>query len=170
MYLKKCRICGEEKPLTEFHRATGARDGHRGECKSCFRSLWKARYEADPERRRRAVAGAKAWQARNPEKHAEIQRQYRESGRKAEVMRAAHLKRKYGITIADYEAMLAAQGGGCAICGAAEPDGQSLHVDHCHDSGAVRGLLCFRCNAGLGQFDHDGERLARATAYLGTAR
>jgi hypothetical protein len=85
-------------------------------------------------------------------------------------MRAAHLKRKYGITVADYEGMLAAQGGGCAICGAPEPNGQSLHVDHCHDTGAVRGLLCFTCNAGLGLFDHDGERLARAASYLGSAR
>ena len=85
-------------------------------------------------------------------------------------MRSSHLKRKYGITLADYDAMLAAQAGGCAICGAPEPDGQSLHVDHCHDSGDVRGLLCFRCNAGLGQFDHDAERLAVAAAYLQSAR
>ena len=170
MYLKKCRICGEDKPLTEFHRAAGMRDGHRNECKSCFRRLWKARYEAEPERRRRAAERAKAWQARNPDKHAEILRRYRESGRAAELMRRAHLKRKFNLSVEDYEAMLAKQGGGCAICAAPAPEGQSLHVDHCHDSGAIRGLLCFRCNAGLGLFDHDGERLARAASYLQSAR
>jgi hypothetical protein len=154
------------RDLSEFHRATGARDGHRGECKTCFRELWKARYDADPKRRRRAVERAKAWQARNPDKHAEIQRQYRDSGRKAEVMRRAHLRAKYGLTLADYERMLAEQGGGCAICRDGAPDGQSLHVDHCHDAGVVRGLLCFNCNAGLGMFDHDVARLDAAVAYL----
>jgi hypothetical protein len=168
--MKKCRICKIEKPLNEFHRARGTRDGHRGECKECFRQLWKARYEADPERRRRAVARAKAWQERNPEKHAEIQREYRDSGRKADDMRRGHLKRNYGLTPADYEAMLAAQGGGCAICAAPRPAGQALHVDHCHDTGAVRGLLCFTCNAGLGMFDHDADGLARAATYLRSAR
>jgi len=163
---KTCRLCGEDKPVDEFHRASGTRDGRRGECKQCFRQLWKSRYEADPERRSRAVARAKAWQERNPEKHAEIQRRYVESGRKALSVRRAHLKRKYGLTLADYEAMLLAQGGGCAICGAPPPDGQSLHVDHDHDSGAVRGLLCFTCNAGIGMFDHDIDLLSAAVAYL----
>ena len=142
------------------------RDGHRNECKACFRVLWKARYEADPERRRSAVLRAKAWQDRNPEKHAAIQREYRDSGRKAEVMRRAHLRAKYGLTPADYDRMLAGQGGGCAICAEPAPDGQSLHVDHCHDTGRVRGLLCFNCNAGLGMFDHDGARLDAAATYL----
>jgi hypothetical protein len=128
--------------------------------------LWKARYEADPERRRGAVLRAKAWQDRNPEKHAAIQREYRDSGRKAEVMRRAHLRAKYGLTPADYDRMLAGQGGGCAICGELAADGQSLHVDHCHDTGRVRGLLCFNCNAGLGMFDHDGARLDAAATYL----
>ena len=81
-------------------------------------------------------------------------------------MRRAHLRAKYGLTPADYDWMLAGQGGGCAICGEPAPDGQSLHVDHCHDTGRVRGLLCFNCNAGLGMFDHDGARLGAAAAYL----
>jgi hypothetical protein len=167
---KRCRICGEEKPLTEFHRASGTRDGHRGECKTCFRQQWKARYDADPLQRRRAVERARAWQQRNPERYAAFLKRRNASPAYKRSLRASHLKRKYGLTVADYETMLVAQHGGCAICGSPEPDGQSLHVDHCHGSGAVRGLLCFRCNAGLGQFDHDGDRLAAAAAYLQTAR
>jgi len=163
---KTCRLCGEDKPVEQFHRATGTRDGRRGECKTCFRELWKARYEADPERRRRAVLRAKAWQERNPERYAEIQRRYVDSGRKALSVRRAHLKRKYGITLDDYRAMLEAQAGGCAICHAPEPEGQSLHVDHDHDTGAVRGLLCFTCNAGIGMFAHDIDLLSAAVAYL----
>ena len=109
---------------------------------------------------------AKAWQRANPERHAEIQRRIRARPGYAERMRAGHLKRKYGITLADYDAMLLAQGGGCAICAAPEPDGQSLHVDHDHDTGAVRGLLCFTCNAGIGMFGHDIDLLSAAVAYL----
>ncbi|MBM3661163.1 MAG: hypothetical protein FJW95_16895 [Actinobacteria bacterium] len=65
--------------------------------------------------------------------------------------------------------MLEAQGGGCAICGRPEPEGGSLHVDHDHETGAVRGLLCFRCNGALGNLDENVERLADAIAYLDAA-
>jgi hypothetical protein len=132
----------------------------------CFRAQWKLRYDAEPERRRQAVERAKAWQKRNPERYAEIQKAYKDSGRKAWSVRRAHLKRKYGITLEDYVGMLVAQGGGCAICGEPEPDGRSLHVDHDHDTGAVRGLLCFTCNAGIGMFDHDLRLLDAAADYL----
>ncbi|HET9945169.1 MAG TPA: endonuclease VII domain-containing protein, partial [Actinomycetes bacterium] len=57
--------------------------------------------------------------------------------------------RTYGITEADVAAMLAAQHGVCAICQAAD----AAHIDHDHTTGAVRGMLCFRCNAALGQLD-----------------
>src|SRR5262249_47723947 len=80
--------------------------------------------------------------------------------------RASHLKRKFGITLADYEAMLVAQGGGCAICGDPEPEGRSLHVDHDHEDGQVRGLLCFRCNNALGDLREDVALLSRAASYL----
>jgi hypothetical protein len=123
-----------------------------------------------PGFRERAIERTRQWREDNPERYAELQRRTRSAPGYKESLRKSHLKRKYGLTPDDYDAMLAAQRGGCAICGAPAPEGQSLHVDHCHDSGAVRGLLCFRCNAGLGQFDHDSERLARAASYLGSAR
>ena len=163
---KQCRICGEQKPLTDFHRAAAARDGHRSECKSCFRALWKARYDADPERRRRAVERALAWQLRNADRYAELLRRRNASPEYKKALRESHLKRKYGLTLDDYHVMLEAQRGGCAICAAPEPDGQSLHVDHDHDTGAVRGLLCFTCNAGIGMFDHDIVLLSAAVQYL----
>ncbi|UEL35039.1 endonuclease VII domain-containing protein [Rhodococcus sp. C1] len=75
---------------------------------------------------------------------------------------------KYGITAADYDRMFAEQGGVCAICGA-EEEGRGygyLHVDHCHTSSKVRGLLCFSCNAGIGHFEDDTDRLRSAIAYL----
>lgn len=75
---------------------------------------------------------------------------------------------QYGITRGTYEAMLRGQGGACALCGKKEPgEGRSLFcVDHDHRTGAVRGLLCARCNKGLGCFDDDAKLLTRAAAYV----
>lgn len=60
------------------------------------------------------------------------------------------LKRKYGITLAEYDQMLEEQHGVCAICGGADPSGRRLAVDHDHETGKVRGLLCTSCNTRLG--------------------
>lgn len=76
--------------------------------------------------------------------------------------RTYHLKRRYGITAADADAMLAAQGGLCAICRTAA----AAHVDHDHLTGKVRGLLCFNCNGGLGQFRDRVDVLEAAVGYL----
>lgn len=71
--------------------------------------------------------------------------------------------RLYGISVADYERMWAAQEGRCAICNEAK---ERLGVDHCHSTGRVRALLCVSCNAALGQLKEDPELFARASAYL----
>lgn len=78
--------------------------------------------------------------------------------------RGYELKHYYGITQADYDSMLGAQGGKCAICGQ-HPE-QCLAVDHCHDSKVIRGLLCRRCNSALGLFDEDPAKLTSAIAYI----
>jgi hypothetical protein len=76
--------------------------------------------------------------------------------------RGKHLRRTYGMTVADLDAMLLAQHGVCAICQTAP----AAHVDHDHESGTVRGLLCFRCNAALGQLGDDPRVVRRAARYL----
>ena len=73
-----------------------------------------------------------------------------------------HLKARYGISAADAGEMLEAQGGLCAICG----DRPAAHVDHDHLTGAVRALLCFTCNSGLGNFRDEPELLRLAADYL----
>lgn len=82
--------------------------------------------------------------------------------------RAANIKSKYGITIADYDTMLAKQGYGCAICGAKKPGGKqkAFYIDHDHQTGEVRGLLWNRCNHGLGLFRDGTELLYNAISYL----
>lgn len=80
-------------------------------------------------------------------------------------------KRKYGITAERFAGMLAEQGNVCAICRSADPGGSgSWHVDHCHASGVVRGLLCHDCNLGLGNFKDNVEAMSAAIAYLERSR
>jgi hypothetical protein len=66
--------------------------------------------------------------------------------------------------------MLAAQEGRCAICRREQPDGRALHVDHCHASGRIRGLLCEACNIGLGLYRDDPAVLRRAAGYIEEGR
>jgi len=96
------------------------------------------------------------------------ERQHVESGR----VRETYLMRKYGITHADYERMLADQGGGCALCGVKPGELTSgrfrryLHVDHDAVTGQIRGLLCPDHNLLIGRWKHDPALLRRAADYL----
>jgi hypothetical protein len=73
-----------------------------------------------------------------------------------------HLKRRYGIGAADVDELIKQQANVCVICGRDDPD----QVDHDHNTGKVRGVLCFNCNGGLGQFSDDTERLTNAIDYI----
>lgn len=112
------------------------------------------------------------------------QKLYRSNGEYREWQGAWSRRRRlteYGLTQGDYNQMLADQGGGCAICGATESGkGSRLHVDHDHSccpgsvrscGRCVRGLLCMKCNGGIGQFGDRVDLLLAAVAYLtGRAR
>jgi len=80
-------------------------------------------------------------------------------------VRSLEMKRARGMSIAEYDALLEAQGGGCAICGRKESDFR-LAIDHNHETGANRGLLCSNCNRGLGLFADDPARIDKAAVYL----
>jgi hypothetical protein len=102
----------------------------------------------------------KAWKVRNPDKVKTYQRTKEE-------LRDSWYRTKYGITLEDYNQMFADQNGCCAICGVHQVEVKTrLAVDHCHETGVVRGLLCKRCNMGLGYFDDCAENLAKAIIYL----
>ena len=162
--MKTCRKCGKEKPLGDFYRMAGMRDGHRNECKRCNLDAKAARHRANPEPARERV---KKWARDNPERVAARQAEYRANGRKAAIDRRYQLKRKYGITPEEYDRLLAEQDGRCAICRRRPRDDISLHVDHDHETGRIRGLLCFRCNNALGDFEDDHDRLYAALRHLG---
>ena len=82
------------------------------------------------------------------------------------VKRAEVLKRLYGITVEDYDYMLKRQHYGCKICGKQCDSGMRLAVDHCHSTGAIRGLLCGKCNKAIGLLDDDVNRMNLAQQYL----
>ena len=76
------------------------------------------------------------------------------------------LRKDFGITLKQFKALCEEQKGLCWICGNTDPRGENLAIDHCHETGAVRGLLCSDCNRALGQFKDSEELLERAIMYL----
>jgi len=100
--------------------------------------------DCSEEERRESL---RRWKKRNPGKMLEYARRYRAKHQAASNARtrAGHLRRKYGITPAQYDEMFARQGGVCAVCGR-PPMTRRLAVDHDHVTKRVRGLLCFHCN------------------------
>jgi hypothetical protein len=163
--MKRCVKCGVDQPLELFYRAKGTRDGYRGDCKACFRARAKARY---PEVREANIARARKWREDNLERFQENQRRMRNTPEGKLRQRAGHLKRKFGMTIEQYDEMLKAQGGGCFICGRPPREDSSLHVDHDHSTGKVRGILCFCCNNALADFQDDPSVLRKAASYVTT--
>lgn len=158
--MKRCKKCGEVKPIYEFYRAAGMADGHRSECKGCHQKQRKRWYQAN---RTAAIASVKRWQQENKEHLHAYRREYRQRRKSEE--RNAYLRRTFGVSNDDYDALLRAQADGCAICGR-PPGKSSLHIDHDHDSGRIRGLLCVGCNNALGQFRDRADLLSRAANYL----
>lgn len=152
---RECDHCHTLKPLTEFYKDTRRVDGLSRRCKRCayeIQNTWRLN-NLD-----KVAESMKAWRDRNPGKAAD-----------------AHIQKNYGLPPGSYDKMFTEQGGRCAICKTTRPGGKSgdtgrFHVDHCHDTGAVRGLLCHGCNVSIGHFNHDEEVLRSAIQYLAKAR
>jgi len=160
---KRCKRCGEVKSTDDFYKNPSGSDRLRPECKRCTaarRAAWYADNVATEKAR------VKQWQQANAERVNAASRERRRSPEAKRAQRDGHLRRKYGITVEQYDAMLAAQGGVCAICGREPNPNISLHVDHDHETGALRGLTCFRCNQAMGAFGEDPRLLRAAADYL----
>lgn len=136
--IKRCKRCGLTK---EFY-------GHSSSCKSC------------------CVDKVRQWRAADPARtKAARQAEYKKGAAR---QRAESLRKLYGLGDGAYEEMLRKQNSVCAICLAAPSRGDKfrLAVDHNHADGSVRGLLCARCNVGLGGFRDAPELLRAAARYL----
>lgn len=92
----------------------------------------------------------------------------RRKGRDPDKVLATHFKRHgYNLTVEEYRDMLIKQGNLCKIC-RSPPGKRSLHIDHCHTTGKVRGLLCCNCNVMIAQSKDDPLRLILGAEYLTT--
>ena len=144
---KTCGGCGETKLLDEFNRYQQDKaDGRQPRCRECQRRSNAKWREVNRERSR---AQARAWNAAHPEQVAD-----------------RNFQRRYGISLVEYQRLLQRQDGACAICREPCRTGARLSVDHSHETGEVRGLLCRNCNAGLGQFRDRVDLLRTAAEYL----
>lgn len=177
---KSCSRCKNAKPISEFYAWNDGRSGKQKissrcrECECAARRKYvannhekvKARkreaYRKNPEYNKRT---AREWREANPERFKQWGIEYRK--RTKEQARKRHYEYRYGFSTEVYEAAVERQGGKCAICRSARSTTKrSLHVDHCHKTGKFRGILCSRCNSGIGNLRDDPKLLARAIAYL----
>lgn len=121
---------------------------YRAKNREYFRRKGREWYNANRER---SIAASTEWAKANPEK-------------KLATRRKSDRRAKYGIEPHEVEAMKITQDCKCAICKTKFEE--EPHVDHCHSTGRVRGLLCRKCNLGLGYFADDPDRLRAAAEYL----
>jgi hypothetical protein len=140
---KVCSKCRVAKPLSAYGKQTGGRFGLHPTCKECRRASSRAHYGENRE--------------------AILVKQKEQWPRKRDGYRKRRREQRYGVTAEQYEAMYEGQGGRCAICGG---EFDVLCVDHDHDTGAVRGLLCRPCNVGIGYLRDDPDRVEAAAGYL----
>jgi len=132
--MKKCNICGVEKPFSDFVKRSNRASGRQPYCKSCHNKNVKDKYSSKR-------------------------------------MKDYDLKRIYGIDLKEYNRIFEEQEGKCKICSTHiskinKGHKKCLCVDHCHETKKIRGLLCDKCNRGLGLFNDDVNTLNEAMKYL----
>lgn len=143
--MKTCTKCLQRKEIAAFYKDAQKSDGLTTQCRDCINARQRAAKDADPV----TVRAAQRLRAY-----------------------AYTLRVKFGVTVAEYNALLAAQDGRCAICRKPETarsrHGNLKHLafDHCHRTGHLRALLCDACNNGLGRFCDDPALLRAAADYL----
>jgi len=146
MKLKQCSSCKKIKPIDDFYKDRHLKDGLGSACKLCM-----AKY-------------AKEYRRKNLSKIKKSKRQWYIENVDGEYRRRAKLKYKYNITLEQYDKMFKKQNGNCAICGSPELIIR-LSVDHDHETGKIRGLLCKSCNIKLGTIENK-EFIKRVKHYL----
>lgn len=174
--VRECRTCGIGKRYDEYYTDKRYPNGDI-HCAECRREKVKRWRDANPDR---AKEIGKASRGRNPEaarvrarnwyatnKPRALTRAAKRRREFPDVIKSEKLKASFGITIERYNEILTSQSHKCAICGMSQiENGKALAVDHCHSTGAVRGLLCSRCNYGLGMFLDSVNTLSSAISYL----
>lgn len=170
---KWCRRCETVRNLDDFAAHSASKDERQTYCRACFAEIYRERrvQQGHVVRPAEVPAGHKfcrscqqvkplADWATRPNRGDGYHFRCQECISRRD--RERHLASAYGLTIQDVDELLAHQNGICVIC----LRSPAVHVDHDHATGEVRGMLCFPCNAALGQLDDDLDRLRRAADYL----
>ncbi|MDH6448174.1 hypothetical protein M2155_000582 [Streptomyces sp. SAI-119] len=171
---RQCTKCGEVKRLSDFHSRANHRPNRKvdryynGECKDC-RSVYMAarrtRYADQADERPLPGSAVCCRCKENLPAAAFALNRTRQRGIQDTCLNCMR-DRKYGLKPGEYDRMLEAQDGGCAICKQPCARERRLSVDHCHSTGRVRGLLCQNCNAAIGMLKEDVALFFRAVEYL----
>lgn len=138
-----CSKCGVDKDLNEFYDIK-----HSKLCKECFKQRQREYHKANKQSCNKA---SRMYYKNHKDKHKDY-----------------WFKKRYGISLEEYDRILEEQNGVCAICACLESDNKKdlLSVDHDHETGQIRGLLCSNCNRGLGSFKDSLDLLDKAVDYL----
>jgi hypothetical protein len=167
---KRCSKCQTRKKLEAYYKDASRPDGLNPYCKPCLKDRRRS-----PTYRISNQNQSRKFRQQNPDK---VKIWDRQRPRRIEVpaklalrRRKIWLKRLYGATLEDYEKLFVAQNGLCSICQKPETFTQlgkvtNLSIDHCHQTGKVRGLLCRKCNFLIGQANDDPKILLEAVRYL----
>ena len=159
METKRCSKCSNDLPISAFYQRTGSKSRHSA-CKVCERAMAKDWYERNKDK---ATAKVKAWRQQN----SDAVKQYRIDNRQKHYRQ--ELVRKYGVEPTWFDEQMRQQGDSCVCCKREFQLGDkqtSPHVDHCHETKAVRGILCNRCNTVLGLCKDDDKLLSSLARYL----
>ena len=139
MEQRTCKCCGVTQDITEFYKTGRKTDKKPGQRHYVCKTCTKKRLKVSP--------------SQSPERKREL-----------------HLLRTFNLTLEQYDQMVKDQDGKCAICGTTEPggkhDNKHWHIDHCKETGVVRGLLCSNCNTGIGLLKHNLQLLLSSIQYL----
>lgn len=136
----------------------------RGLCKNCYDKWLK---ENNPEYLEKQKRNCEEWSKKNQARKRENEKNW--LAKQDKDYSFIKTLQKYRLTPDDYNELLSRQDNKCAICNKVPKENKRLHVDHDHNTGLVRGLLCFRCNFGLSYFAENYDNINRAAKYLESA-
>ena len=120
-----------------------------------YRKKYQIEYRAKQKEEHGAEAQRETWRLHSQKLYSDDEKRYQRARRK----RAAH----HGLTADEYDALIAKANGACELC---HVTGKKLVLDHCHSTGAIRGVLCTACNTSIGKLGDTSKSLLRAVAYL----
>lgn len=154
---KICSKCKIEKPVSEFHKDKNSSDGYTYACKDCRNAKYKEYYYANPEKIKEKVRINR-----------EYRKEYYDDPERKLKYRKRFIERKFNISYEVYDQLMHEQNGVCAICGNEETSSNAkyLAVDHDHNTGKIRGLLCSKCNRAIGLLQDNPDIVNEALNYL----